>query len=72
MGSGTNPSLKDDPVSLDQPPEVKPAFQGEQSSLPLQADAAVPDTRPKYQLPSNLPNALIHLDDDQVVMARTM
>jgi hypothetical protein len=52
MGSATNRSSKDDLLSLD--------------SSPLRTDEPARATPPTYQLPSNLPNALSHLDDGQL------
>jgi hypothetical protein len=66
MGSGTNRSTKDDLFSLDQSPASKSVSQNEKNSLPLQADEPARERPPTYQLPSNLPNALRHLDDDQL------
>jgi hypothetical protein len=65
MGSGANRSMKDDLFSPDQSPGSKSVSQNEQNSLPLQADEPARE-RPTYQLPRNLPNALSHLDDDQL------
>jgi hypothetical protein len=64
MGSGANRSIKDDLFSLDQLPASKSVSRGEQNSL--QEKELARDKPPSYQLPSNLPSALSHLDDDQL------
>src|SRR5438045_1733554 len=66
MGSGTNRSIKDDLFSLDQSPASNSVSQNERDSLPLQADEPAREAPSTYQLPRNLPNALSHLDDDQL------
>ena len=64
MGSGANRSIKDNLFSLDRLPVSKSVSQGEQNSL--QENEPARDKPPSYQLPSNLPSALSHLDDDQL------
>ena len=64
MSSGTNRSIKDDLFSLDPSPASKSVSFSEQN--PSQANEPARDKPPTYQLPSNLPSALSHLDDDQL------
>jgi hypothetical protein len=64
MGSGANRSINDDLFSLDQSPASKSVSHGEQNSSRENEPAR--DKPPSYQLPSNLPSALSHLDDDQL------
>ena len=64
MGSAANRSIKDDLFSLDPSPASKSVSHGEQNSS--QENEPARDKPPSYQLPSNLPSALSHLDNDQL------
>jgi hypothetical protein len=64
MGSGNNPSIKDDLFSAQQPPDTSsPSADQPKSSHPDEPAAA---SSQSYALPANLPSALSHLDDDQL------
>ena len=65
MSQGANRSAKVDP--LDQSPAAEPASYADQNSLAAQRGEPKQDKPPTYQLPRNLPSALSHLDDDQLV-----
>jgi len=61
MGSGGNPSIKDDPFSAQQPPDT-----ASKPTTPLPADEPAAAVSQTYALPTNLPSALSHLDDEQL------
>ena len=64
MGSGSNPSIKDDLFSAQQPPDSpSPSTVQPKSSHPDETAAA---SSQSYALPQNLPSALSHLDDAQL------
>jgi hypothetical protein len=61
MGSGSNPSIKDDLFSAQQPPDTSPPSANQPKSSHPDETASQ-----SYALPQNLPSALSHLDDDQL------
>jgi len=64
MGSSSNPSIKDDLFSAQQPPDTSsPSADQPKSSHPDETAVA---SSQSYALPQNLPSALSHLDDDQL------
>ena len=64
MGSGSNPSIKPDLFSAQQPPDTSSPSASEPKP-PLRTDEPAAAS-PSYALPTNLPSALRHLDDDQL------
>jgi hypothetical protein len=66
MGISGNPSIKDDLFSAEQAPDTLSPSASEPKSLPLRADEPAAPASPSYALPTNLPSALKHLDDDQL------
>src|SRR3954453_12196890 len=64
MSKGASRSVKS--ASAHQSPANEPAADAGRNSLPSQGDDIARDKLPTYQLPRNLPNALSHLDDDQL------
>jgi hypothetical protein len=64
MGSGSNPSIKDDLFSAQQPPD-SPSLSAVQPKSSHPDETAVASSQ-SYALPQNLPSALSHLDDDQL------
>jgi len=56
MGNGSNPAIKPDLFSAQQLPESEPKSKNEPAVA----------TSPSYALPTNLPSALRHLDNDQL------
>jgi hypothetical protein len=64
MGSGSNPSIKDDLFSAQQPPDSPSLSTVQQKST--HTDEPVAASSQSYALPQNLPSALSHLDDDQL------
>jgi len=64
MGSGSNPSIKDDLFSAQQPPDSASLSAVQQKSTHTDEPAAA--SSQSYALPANLPSALSHLDDDQL------
>ena len=65
MGIGSNRSIKPDLFSAQQP-DSSPHSASEPKSLPARPDERSTISPPSYALPSNLPSALKHLDDDQL------
>jgi hypothetical protein len=65
MGSGSNPPIKADLFSAQQSPDTSPSSASEPKP-PLRTDEAAAAASPSYALPTNLPSALRHLDDDQL------
>jgi hypothetical protein len=64
MGSGNNPSIKDDLFSAQRSPDTSPPSADQpKSSHPDETAVA---SSQSYALPQNLPSALSHLDDDQL------
>jgi hypothetical protein len=64
MGSGSNPSIKNDLLSTQRPPDSpSPSADQPKSSHPDETGVA---SSQSYALPQNLPSALSHLDDDQL------
>jgi hypothetical protein len=64
MGSGSNPLIKDDLFSAQQPPDsLSPSAVQRKST---HTDEPVAASSQSYALPQNLPSALSHLDDDQL------
>jgi hypothetical protein len=62
MGNGSNPSIKPDLFSAQQPPGAPaPA-----ASIPKSKDQPAPAASPSYALRTNLPSALRRLDNDQL------
>ena len=55
MGNGSNPSIRPDLFSAQQPPDI-----------PKSKHEPPPAESPSYALPTNLPSALRHLDNDQL------
>ena len=67
MNSGSNPSsIKPDLFSAQQSPDTSSPSASEPRSLPLRTDEPAAASSPSYALPTNLPSALSHLDDDQL------
>src|SRR5665811_1455283 len=64
MGNGSNPSIKPDLFSALEPPDISLPLANEPTPSPLSKDE--PAAAPSYALPTNLPSALRHLDDDQL------
>jgi hypothetical protein len=64
MGSGSNPSIKDDLFSAQQPPDTSPPSAVQQKSS--HPDETAVASSQSHALPQNLPSALSHLDDDQL------
>ena len=64
MGSGSNPSIKDDLFSAQQPPDSPSLSAVQQKST--HTDGPTAASSQSYTLPKNLPSALSHLDDDQL------
>jgi len=65
MGNGSNPSIKTDLFSAQQPPDTSSPSACEPKP-PLCTDEPAAAASPSYALPTNLPSALRHLDDDQL------
>ena len=63
MGSGSDPSIKPDLFSAQQSPDTSSPSENE-AKTPLYTDE--PAAAPSYALPTNLPSALRHLDDDKL------
>jgi hypothetical protein len=64
MGSGSNPSIKDDLFSAQRSPDTSSPSAVQQKSTHMDETAAA--SSQSYALPQNLPSALSHLDDDQL------
>jgi hypothetical protein len=64
MGSGSNPSIKDDLFSAQRSPDTSPPSVDQPKST--HTDEPVAASSQSYALPQNLPSALSHLDDDQL------
>jgi hypothetical protein len=64
MGNGSNPSIKPDLFSAQQSPGISSPSASEPKP-PLRTDEPAAAS-PSYALPTNLPSALRHLDDDQL------
>jgi hypothetical protein len=64
--SGNLSSIKDDLFSAQQSPEMSSSSGSKPKSLPLRKDEPVAPASPSYALPTNLPSALSHVDDDQL------
>src|SRR5665811_122834 len=64
MSSGSNPSIKPDLFSAQQSPGTSSPSASEPKP-PLRTDEPAAAS-PSYALPTNLPSALRHLDDDQL------
>ena len=60
MGNGSNPAIKPDLCSAQQLPDTLAASEPKSKNEPAVA------TSPSYALPTNLPSALRHLDDDRL------
>jgi hypothetical protein len=60
MGNGSNPAIKPDLCSAQQLPDTLAASEPKSKNEPAVA------TSPSYALPTNLPSALRHLDNDQL------
>ena len=65
MGSGGNSSIKDDLFSAQQSPDTSSPSASERIP-PLSKDEPTGAASPSYALPTNLPSALRHLNDDQL------
>ena len=65
MGSGSNPSVKPDLFSAQQSPDTSSPSASEPKP-PLRTDEPAAVSSPSYALPTNLPSALRHLDNDQL------
>ena len=66
MGSGRNPSVKPDLFSAQQSPDTSSPSASEPKSSPLRTEEPAAASTPFYALPTNLPSAIRHLDDDQL------
>src|ERR1019366_6678847 len=66
MSSGSNPATKSDPFSAQQSPDTSSTSASEPKSSPLRTDEPAAAAPSSYALPTNLPSALRHLDDDQL------
>jgi hypothetical protein len=67
MGSGSNPSsIKPDLFSAPQPIDTSSPSESEPKSSPMRTDEPAAAASLSYALPTNLPSALRHLDDDQL------
>src|SRR5450759_2065389 len=66
MGSGRNPSIKPDLFSAQQSPDTSSPSASEPKSSPLRTNEPAAASSQSYALPTNLPSALRHLDDDQL------
>jgi hypothetical protein len=66
MGISGNPSIKDDLFSAQQSLEMSSSSASEPIQSPMRADEPAAPASPSYALPTNLPSALKHLDDDQL------
>jgi hypothetical protein len=66
MGNGSNPSTKTDLFSAQQSPDTSSLSASEPKSSPLRTDEPAAAASPSYALPTNLPSAIRHLDDDQL------
>ena len=64
MGSGSNPSIKDDLFSAQRSPDTSSPSAVQQKSTHTDETAAA--SSQSYALPQNLPSALSHLDDAQL------
>jgi len=65
MGNGSDPSIKTDLFSTaQQSPDTSSLSASER--LPLRTDDPIAAATPSYALPTNLPSALRHLDNDQL------
>jgi len=64
MGSGSNPSIKDDLFSAQRSPDTSSPSAVQQKST--HTDETAVASSQSYALPQNLPSALSHLDDDQL------
>ena len=62
MRDGSNPSIKPDLFSAQQPPGTLPPA----ANKPKSKDEPPRAASPSYALPTNLPSALRHLDNDQL------
>jgi hypothetical protein len=62
MGNGSNPSIKPDLFSAQQPPGA----QAPAASIPKSKDQPASAASPSYALPTNLPSALRRLNNDQL------
>ena len=65
MGSSSNPSIKTDLFSVQQSPDISSPSASEPKP-PLRTDEPAAVSSPSYALPTNLPSALRHLDNDQL------
>jgi hypothetical protein len=65
MGNGSNPSTKTDLFSAQQSPDTSSPSASEPKPR-LRTDGPAAASLPSYALPTNLPSALRHLDDDQL------
>jgi hypothetical protein len=70
MGSGRNPSIKPDLFSAQQSPDTSSPSASEPKSSPLRTEEPAAASTPFYALPTNLPSAIRHLDDDQLADAQ--
>ena len=66
MGNGSNPSTKTDLFSAQQSADTSSPSASEPKSSPLRTEEPAAASSPSYALPTNLPSALRHLDDDQL------
>jgi hypothetical protein len=66
MGSGSNPSTRTDLFSAQQSPDTSSPSASEPKPSPLGTDEPAAASSQSYALPTNLPRALRHLDDDQL------
>jgi hypothetical protein len=65
MGNGSNPSTKTDLFSAQQSADTSSPSASEPKP-PLRTDEPAAASTPSYALPTNLPSALRHLDNDQL------
>ena len=66
MGSGSNPSIKPDLFPAQQPSDTLSLPASEPRSVPVRKDEPASAASPSYALPTNLPSALRHFDNDQL------
>jgi hypothetical protein len=66
MSSDSNPSIKTDLFSAQQSPDTSSPSATEPKSPPLRSDEPAAAPSPTYALPTNLPSALRHLDNEQL------
>jgi hypothetical protein len=66
MSGRSNPTITPDLFSAQQAPGTSTPVASEPKLLPVRKDEPAAAASPSYALPTNLPNALRHLDNDQL------